>query len=207
MERVKKYHPTAHYTGYQEGYHNFNYTDRTEECSITKRIHEGTNRFYCIERSNDIYLKCHSQHCKNSIHIGHLDEFIESAIQVIAQYLLESPQMNTILEDRYTNKKVLAIKSPMGTGKTTMIKEILNNVQFKTVLWITPRQTLTKSTFGSFKDCSFVNYMDEKGCLYKMKKVIVQIDSLMRMVDRNEFVETETTRRYDLVIVDEIVLI
>ena len=103
----------------------------------------------------------------------------------------------------------------MATGKTTMITKILDyDDSLKRILWITHRQTLTKQIIGSFKKNGFINYMDTKGCLFDYDRVIVQIDSIMRIrkykYDDNNAAETKIVtdhiilKQYDLVIIDEI---
>jgi superfamily II DNA or RNA helicase len=208
LELAKKYHPTALYNGYYEGYYNFNYTNRKESCPISGKLHSGTNGFYCYETPCGLYLGCFSDSCKGRKHLGYIEEsdnFIDDAIQINQQYLMEYPEMENIIDDWITTDKfTLAVKSRMGTGKTTMIKHILEDYEFKKILWITHRQTLTKSTYGSFNKYGFVNYLDVDGCLFKYNKVIVQVDSLMRITDFDEFEGRMQFKKYDLVIIDEI---
>ena len=76
-------------------------------------------------------MKCHSENCKNkSIHLGYLeetDDFIDNAIQINQQYLMNNGNVEEIIEKWINHKKILAIKSPMGTGKTFTVKSILNS--------------------------------------------------------------------------------
>ncbi|AGD93093.1 hypothetical protein LBA_01177 [Megavirus lba] len=208
LQLVKKLHPSAGFYGSNKnGYYNFNYTNRKEVCPITNNIHSGTNGFYVYEKSNGYFLGCHSSRCKGSIHIGYIDEseeFIDDAYQLNQQYLLQYPNMTNILDNWIDKKKTLAIKSAMGTGKTTLIRHVLDTCNMKKILWITHRQTLTKSLYGSFKDYGFVNYMDVQESLFEYDRVIVQIDSLLRIKYYDIFDDKTYFKRYDLIIIDEI---
>ncbi len=208
LEMVKKYHPTAEHRNFSNGFYDFNYTNRNEPCPITGTIHTGTAGFYCFETNTGFYLKCRSSKCnKEKIHIGYIDEadgFIDSAHQINQKYLLEDPKIPNILDKWINNDKTLCIKSAMGTGKTTLIKHLLDKHKFKKILWITHRQTLTKSLYGSFKKYGFINYMDTNGNLYCKDRVIIQVDSLNRIISEDPFEGCIKYNKYDLVIIDEI---
>lgn len=215
MSYVKKYHPTAEHKGlYQDIYHRFIYTNRKEVCPISGKIHSGTNGFYVIENERGYYLKCHSNHCTGKIHIGYADradDFIDNAYQINQQYLLNgeinkkpNEKVKEWILDWLNNDeiKTLAVKSSMGTGKTTMVHTIFQyHKPFKKILWITYRQTLTKQIFGSFKKYGFVNYLDEEGCLFNHDRIIVQVDSLMRIMKYDY--GNILLKQYDLVVIDE----
>ena len=208
LKLVKKYHPSAVNHGFHKGiYHNFNYTDRKEICPISGKCHTGSNGFFVFQNDRGCYLGCHSANCTGHKHIGYIDEsndFLDNAIQINQQYLMNDKpdnEIKKILDEWIDNKniKTLAIKSAMGTGKTTMIKKIVKFDSCKKILWITHRQTLTKQISGSFKKAGFKNYMHEEGCLIDHDRIIVQIDSFMRIANLDrEF------QKYDLVIIDEV---
>lgn len=214
---VKKYHPTAFFNKkYNDMYYNFSYTNRKELCPISGLIHKGSNGFYVFETERGYYMKCFSASCKGSIHIGYaedMDDIIENAYQINQQYLITDGEINTEPEELVKNLiknwlkddiKTLAIKSPMGTGKTTMIHKLLKyDTSLKKILWITHRQTLTKQIFGSFKKHKFISYMDIQGCLFDYDRIIVQIDSIMR-ISKYDTNNNIIFKQYDLVIIDEI---
>jgi hypothetical protein len=214
LKLVLPYHPTAFYHGiFQEMFHGFNYTNRKEQCPISGIIHDGTNGFYVCETDRGYYLKCHSGKCVGSKHLGYVDDssnFLDNAIQINQRYLItkgnidqkpNEPTKELIIKWLDTDIKVFAIKSAMGTGKTTMIHKILDYKQFNKILWVTHRQTLTKQIYGNFKESGFKNYMDLDGCLYSHDRLIIQIDSLMRIVKKDPNL---IFKRYDLIIIDEI---
>ena len=224
LKCVQKYHPTAffnnfnHNSCYEDGYYHFGYRNRKEKCPFSGLTHDGNN-LRVRETDRGYYMSCFSTKCKGhkSIHIGYADaadEFIESAIQVNRRYLLPKDEAihdgndivkNSIIEwAGDVNFKILAIKSAMDTGKTTMITKTFKEFpHFERVLWITHRQTLTEQIFGKFSPIGFSNYLEEKGSLFDKKRVIVQIDSLFRI---RQFIEGGSFEYpvYDLVIIDEI---
>ena len=212
IKLVKKFHPTAKacdpkITEYGIVY-NFYYTNRNEPCPITGRIH-SSNNFYVCENSTGLYLKCHSPNCKDksSIYIGSIDEvddFIEEAHQIDSQFILKCEDVEFYLDDWVEKHKVLCMKSAMATGKTFTNEYIIQTYKFKKILWITHRQSLTKSLYGKFKKHKFKNYMDIEGELYDYDRIIVQVDSLMRIAQRDLLENKITFQKYDLVIIDEI---
>jgi hypothetical protein len=220
LKCVQKIHPSAVFNGlYKDIYYNFNYTDRTEKCPINGKTHVGSNGFYVFETDRGYYLKCFSKKCANkSKHIGYADitdDFIDSALQIDQRYLIMDENISMGIDaDELVCKmickwletddiKTFVVKSPMGTGKTTMIEKILNyDTSIKKILWITHRQTLTKQIYGKFKILKFKNYMDVEGSLKKLDRIIVQVDSLERIMsfDNNK----NSFNIYDLIIIDEI---
>lgn len=212
---VKKYHPTAYYTNYHSGCYGFSYTNRKERCPISSNIHSGTNGFYCYESSLGIYMRCHSEHCKNHkpLHIGYIediDEIIHDAVQIDTQYLANNDDMLEIVNKWNESNKLLGIKSPMGTGKTTLVKHIIETYEFKNILWITHRQTLTHSLHGEFKKYGFVSYISDKGNLYHHNRLFISLDSIERacideFYDLDDGISqcTVSIKHYDLVIIDE----
>ncbi len=217
FKKVQKYHATAIYQGlYSNIYHSFNYTNRKEKCPISGNLHDS-NGFYVIENDRGHYLKCHSNKCNGSIHIGYPDEttdFIKNAKQINKRFLIREGGIDDEPKEHvknwikewleYDKIKTLAIRSAMGTGKTTMIQKILEyDKSIKKILWITHRQTLTKQIFGIFSKFGFKNYMNMDGNLFKYDRIIVQIDSLMRIKEYDDE-NNILLRQYDLVIMDEI---
>lgn len=102
-----------------------------------------------------------------------------------------------------TNKtiKTLAIQSPYNTGKTTMIKSLLKEYNFKRILFISYRQTLTNELYGNFKGFDFKSYMDG---VYVCDRLICQIESLTYLLNGCMFDGVVNAETYDLVIIDEI---
>jgi len=168
-----------------------------------------------VETPRGYYLKCHSEKCKGKRKcIGEIEyesEFIKDGYQIKQEYLI----IKKIFEDDKVGRKIILwmtneklkifiVKSPMGTGKTTMVELILDKYSdLKRILWITHRQTLTEQIYGKFAEKGFVNYSEKKGSLFECDKLIVQIDSLNRITKMYENGNYEVIP-YDLVIIDEI---
>lgn len=220
LKVVKKYHPTAYQCGKTEmSYgicYNFNYENRDEVCPLGHIIHEGSNGFFVVENDKGFYLKCHSRKCAKAkgirLEMGDIDVFRfenEGDTKINAQYLLKDEIVNEKIDEWLEDDdyKVMCVKSPMGTGKTYMMGNIIeeNSDEFKRILWITHRITLTKQIYGSFKKYGFETYLDKKGNLGDADRIIVQLDSLQRLFT------TEVTEegceisipKYDLVVIDE----
>jgi hypothetical protein len=95
------------------------------------------------------------------------------------------------------NKKIIKniiIKSPYGTGKTKLIKQIITEYDLKRVLFVSYRKTLSSDIHGCFKELNFNIYTNNN---FKSDRFICQIDSLHKLIDFD-------IPSYDLVILDEI---
>ena len=97
----------------------------------------------------------------------------------------------------YLNKRLLAVQSEKGTGKTTNLfkalfeSKILNDKT--SILFISSRRTFGIKLLGDLEKYDFKLYSNIKDHYITCKRIICQIDSLCRL-DRNN---------YDIVIVDE----
>jgi hypothetical protein len=110
--------------------------------------------------------------------------------------------MNEHLDNWINNSiKTLAIKSSYGTGKTSLIKRILNKYKFKTILFISYRQSLTNELEHVFKQFKVKSYLNND---YTSDKVICQIESLDNLLKQNMSTSDENYIEYDLIILDEI---
>ena len=117
----------------------------------------------------------------NDILINNINKFIESA-----------------------DIKTFSLKSPFDTGKTQLIKQILDKTQYKRILWVSYRISLTNDIHYNFKEYDFKNYQTDNILL--SDKIIIQLESLFKL-DNNNFKDTECENyvpSYDLVIIDEI---
>jgi hypothetical protein len=101
------------------------------------------------------------------------------------------------------NIKTLVIKSPYDTGKTTVLKSIIEEYVFKRILFITYRQSLTDNFYGIFKNYKVKSYLDGD---YHADRIICQIDSLKKLLIVEDYINDEEIEipSYDLVICDEI---
>lgn len=97
--------------------------------------------------------------------------------------------------------KGLAIRSPYNTGKTVIIKKIITEFpQNKRVLFVSYRQTLTHELFGNFKDINVKSYLDGS---YHADRIIVQVESLHKLIRNTTSEGIVEIPSFDLVILDE----
>ncbi len=102
--------------------------------------------------------------------------------------------------------KSLSLKSPYGTGKTQMIKSIINTFNPKNILWITYRKTLTNNIIGGEKfgeEFGFKSYQENK---FDADRLIIQLESILKLSGQMSFLDEEYSQypSYDLVIIDEV---
>lgn len=196
------YHEDTYYIKSTEKYdgivfYGFNYTNRNKKC-FTGNKHDQLG-FYCwVDSCANVILKCFSQNCVGCKKIiGNLnksDSEIKAKI-IESEYLNKSDEVNKLLA---LFKKILLIKSQMGTGKTELVCDYLNKFKPHRVLWISTRQTYSLNINERLKSYGFVNYLDDKENWIYKPKVIVQLESLTKLEKAYKI------RSYDLVVLDEI---
>lgn len=117
--------------------------------------------------------------------------------------LLQKNIINFFNSDEY---KSLSLKSPYGTGKTQMIKKIIDTFECKKILWLTYRKTLTNNIIGGEKfgkEYGFKSYQENK---FDAERLIIQLESIQKLSYNMDFVDDEHCEypSYDLVIIDEV---
>jgi hypothetical protein len=125
--------------------------------------------------------------------------------KINTKYLTEDA---TFMEnvDRFVSDeemKSLCVKSIYGSGKTYFLRENLlvkHANQFKRVLFLTYRRSLTRDIFHYLQELGFDSYMDVLH-LERSNKLICQYESVKRLFRYNDFFLDDIT--YDLVIIDE----
>ena len=145
-------------------------------------------------------------------HIGLLSKLYEP-ITVDSKYL----DYDTVARHHFENK-IIAIKSPYGSGKTQILSKLFNECyKDKRILFITSRITLSYSILHSFP--SFIHYHDNiKGNINKCDKLIIQLDSLHKLNDKpitefftdcntntqlKDFINNIQNCKYDIIALDE----
>jgi hypothetical protein len=136
------------------------------------------------------------KYCKeyNLDRIENKSERIKDRLTIVTQ----------IIDDWLTKDyKTLSIKSPYRTGKTTLIGSILSEYNPESVLFISYRQSLSNSLYGTFKKHKFKNYLDKH---YDAKRLICQLESLKNIEINADYAFDNTIEvpSYDIVIMDEI---
>ena len=125
----------------------------------------------------------------------------ETKIEITAndKYDISYISQNKLSEKQFKpnlNKKLLALQSEKGTGKTTnLIKTIFENKAIcpKSILFISSRRTFGIKLSADLKKYGFKLYSEVDEHYIYDKRVIVQIDSLLRLqIDK-----------FDLIIIDE----
>ena len=131
----------------------------------------------------------------------------------VREIMLDTNNQTTIVEQSklepeifipYLNKKLIAVQSEKGTGKTTnFLKAMFDGNRISddtTILFISSRRTFGAKLLGDLEQFGFVLYSNIKGTDIDNGKVICQVDSLTRLtVDRFDYVivdECESTARY-----------
>lgn len=139
----------------------------------------------------------------------------KNSIKINSKYLInENDNNNMKLNVNHffnSNIKVLNVKSPYGTGKTTMLKYILSNYCInnnnKRILYLSYRKTLSMDLYNSFKDYNFVSYREFKdnNKLRKQNRLIIQVESLYKLEDPiiNNFMLMRYIPTFDIIIIDE----
>ena len=103
-----------------------------------------------------------------------------------------------------TSLKNLIIKSKYNSGKTCFLESVVNRPENERILIITYRQSLAMSYKSQFKKSGFVSYMDKEPDIYNNNKIIIQLDSLLKLFQCDTFLNDSTLKNYDLIILDEI---
>lgn len=106
---------------------------------------------------------------------------------------------------KFFNEKIksLNIRSPYDTGKTQLIKKIINTFNPKKILWLSYRKTLTNDILGSFSvEFNFKDYQKKE---FGADRLIIQLESILKL-DSIMDIDSNVSEypSYDLVIIDEI---
>lgn len=101
--------------------------------------------------------------------------------------------INKMLEEikKSDGNKVLLLKSPTGSGKTTCISKIITEIKPESILAITSRRSMIATLQNSLKDLNLVSYLDDAANQNKF------ISSL-------EYLASVKESKYDILILDEV---
>lgn len=123
----------------------------------------------------------------------------EAVINSIESKFNDAFKLNSdiILNERYCKsfplpKKHIAIKSPMGTGKSNFIEEMFDNGQTKTLL-ISVRKTLSLDFSNKYNIKNYMQHMQGEDRWTPGENFICQIDSLFKI----------DLKYFDVVVIDE----
>ena len=104
--------------------------------------------------------------------------------------------LNPQIYEKIIEKKMIAVQSEKGTGKTSnLLKVILKNKKKspQSVLFISSRRTFGIKLWGDLEKHGFKLYSDINDHFIHSKRIICQIDSLLRI----------QVKDFDLIIIDE----
>ena len=115
---------------------------------------------------------------------------------------IETPYLPKDLITKHMNTdktQIIHIQSPMGTGKTTMMKHYLDQYPDKTVLYLSPRRTFSNDVFADLQYSGFSHYKhiqkyQDNNDGETPKRIICQMESLHKVKNQT----------YEIVIIDEI---
>lgn len=169
-------------------------------CPYANRKHKSNNIYirYSPEYKS-MHVHCYDEHCKKKeqkrITCYQLNTVLQDILESSNIVSLHSQEQNiewTHVYDepkmkKYPNDALVCIRAGMGTGKTETLKKFINKNftrNTKSIL-ITFSRSLAKKYAIDLKDCGFINYQDVKFQYIQDSKVIVCLDSLMRVAVRN----------------------
>lgn len=161
-------------------------------CQVCKRDHNQSDAYF-IYKGGCLYLKCfrskgskwlYGTNKMNSLNetsvIGKLPEFkTPNIIKFNNKYCQEFPDVKT-----------LAVRSPMGSGKTVQLKRVLAEHSDKRILILSFRKSFT---IDIANNTGFKSYLNTKN-IKEEPRLIIQVDSLGKIAGCN----------YDILICDEI---
>eukprot|EP00798_Chlamydomonas_sp_ICE-L_P005456 gene5456-biopygen4663 len=175
-----------------------------------------------VDTAGNCIVKCFSATCDNHapVCIGKLaesagDEWDAAAVHVKSRYIdidtcLEMKQaVDVWLDPERKDVNTLSVRSPMGSGKSTMLDALLERVgEDKTVLVVTYRQSLALEHKRKLARRGFVSYLDADVTPQDLRqrdktpRVICQIESLHKLAKHTCM--RYLTSGFDIVVLDEV---
>jgi hypothetical protein len=87
----------------------------------------------------------------------------------------------------YHANKIIAIKSPYGTGKTQFLAKLFKEENIDKILFITPRVSLSYATNQSFPDFHHYQNIHPGISITSLKKLIIQLDSIHKLNPQRKY--------------------
>ena len=175
--------------------------------TFTRKQYTAATLYYWAKLGNpEEYQKLRQINNYNNVFGSSL---LVDTIKFNKRYLIEDKKDKLLLNhfnDFFNNNelKTLSIKSPYGTGKTQLLKTVIQTHKPQRVLWISYRITLTNDILYNFKELGFQSYQELN---YNADRLIIQLESLMKIDNTNDpFLDEGEALipSYDLVVIDEI---
>jgi len=146
-------------------------------------------------------------HLKKLCRLCNADNYKKLVKSELFEYFELDLQKINLIEDKgiteknYVNWKLMLndnkmqiISACMGGGKTFGIKQYLNKINFKKILFVSPRKSFSDFIEGEFKEFGINNYQDKKIDINNCDRLVIQMESLHKLNDNNNF---------DIIIMDE----
>jgi len=152
------------------------------------------------------------------------DDFIQPVLKINQQWLLDEDvkkikkvkttdlENKIVLQNyilRWMNEdifKSFSLKSPYGTGKTQMIKRILDTFEPKKILWLSYRKTLTNDLLGEAGFGEEYQFQDYQKGNFRADRLVIQLESILKLNGIMDWVDDDVIEypSYDLIIIDEV---
>lgn len=181
----------------------FNYPHTNEKCTcFTKNKHDHQG-FYAFLHNNMVMIKCYSAKCSGyTFSCGNiLDEIegLEFVTKINGIEIAKIASVKKLMKELATGKiKTLCVKSSMGTGKTYLVINYIKTYDPKRILVVSTRQAFTHDVTSRLKSLNFVSYLEDKYTINEQDRVVVQLESLERILTDGD------CEPFDLIVIDEI---
>lgn len=186
-------HPVAHPTQMGPDTWRLDRTDFTYKCGFGE-MHQSNSCFVTIV-DNFVYYHCFSNKCKGK------QRFLSLATPPTLSSIPESDihhvNKRYLAEDDIPASDTVIIRSPMNTGKTTIMTSFIAKKNPRRILVVTCRCTLASYMMSQLKKLGFIDYRSyrEYDDIRCVDRLVVQLESLYRL---------EGCEKYDMIILDEI---
>lgn len=207
---IDKVVPSAVLTGVKDKFYSYR-RDNSLKCPFGLK-HDKQGVYCFVDENRAICLGCRSDRCKKVKTIGRLtepsyfDTKHDNHLDYCTRYNLPMPGKKAKPEQekvaKYidgfigSNDKVLCVRSPYDTGKTSVMMRVMDRSE--RILIVSHRISFSMDLRRRFKKYGFEMYNDKKhGDLNALKRLVISPESMKRL-----FLGGRVTK-YDLVILDE----
>ena len=169
---------------------------------VIQKYNTFSKRFYSIRTLHYLSKRDNPDEYNKIITKIDIDKTkIINPIYIDKRYLLDLDSKLNINNDLFTSTinnffdnndlKCLSIKSPYNTGKTQLLKGIINKYDQPNILFVSYRISLSVDLLNNFKYLNFKSYLNND---YDSDRLIIQIESLMRL-SNNDFIDEYTVSK------------
>ena len=130
------------------------------------------------------------------------NKYEKNCIKFNSKYIYTEENQPIFKDFIDSEEQIIAISSPYGTGKTYTFKQLIP--KFNKILFITYRQSLANSLYDELQKQGFQNYNELTNYeIQNAERLIIQLDSLVRLNDKDDITQKNYVPNYDLIVVDE----